>query len=329
MLSFFSFKETFLVLKCQNLIKKYIFLLIGFFLPLLFWIIFLYRQFEAIKKYQWEMSWLGLGCSLILSSIYFIMFALNWSIILKKISKKNSSYIPVLKSMKAWLFTIMSRYVPGNVWHIMGRMTFSGELNTGKTEIFASSAVEQLVALIGATFLFLVSLPFWPIKLLGEDLVFKIGIILVLFFAGLTILHPVFLSPILNWMGEKLKRPELRSNFNYSEILYFTMLYFISSLIMGFVLVTVIKGFGEVVFPHLLYIIGSSALAWVIGYISFITPSGIGVREGVLTALLGMVYPIPVAIVASLLFRIVCTLGEFFAIFVFTVFMKIKQEKLL
>ena len=312
----------------MNFFKKKSFRVIGILIPFLFWIFYLYKQFESIKKYKWEISLKFFLCSLLLSSIYFITFSFNWSIILKNISRRRSIGNYVVKSMKAWLFTIMSRYVPGNVWHILGRMTFSGELNTGKTEIFASSAVEQLVALIGATFVFSASLPFWPINFLGEDLVFKVGIILFLFFACLAILHPVFLNPILNWMSEKLKSTELRSNLNYSEILYFTFLYFISSLIMGLALVAVIKGFGEVVFPHLLFIIGSSALAWVIGYISFITPSGMGVREGVLTALLALVYPIPIAIVASLLLRIVCTLGEFFAIFVFTVFMKIKQEKL-
>jgi glycosyltransferase 2 family protein len=57
-----------------------------------------------------------------------------------------------------------------------------------------------------------------------------------------------------------------------------------------------------------------------VGYLSFITPSGLGVREGVLTALLALVYPLPVAIVASLLFRLMCTLGEFAAILLFFTF---------
>lgn len=299
--------------------------MIGVFIPFLFWIYFLYKQFESIKKYHWEISLTSFLWSIVFSSLYFITFSFNWSIILKNISIRKSNDISVVKSMRAWLFTIMSRYVPGNVWHILGRMTFSDELNTGKTEIFTSSAIEQLVSLVGATFVFFVSFPFWPLKIIGEGWIAKVGIIYVLFFSGLLILHPIFLRPVIRWLGEKLKRPEIQWNLNYSEIIHFTLLYCISFLIMGLALIVLLKGFGQIVLPNFVYVIGCSAIAWVIGYISFITPSGLGVREGTLAALLALMYPMPVAIVASLLFRIVCTIGELIAILLFVIFLKLNK----
>lgn len=94
---------------------------------------------------------------------------------------------------------------------------------------------------------------------------------------------------------------------------------------MGLALIVLLKGFGQIVLPNFVYVIGCSAIAWVIGYISFITPSGLGVREGTLAALLALMYPMPVAIVASLLFRIVCTIGELIAILLFVIFLKLNK----
>jgi glycosyltransferase 2 family protein len=52
------------------------------------------------------------------------------------------------------------------------------------------------------------------------------------------------------------------------------------------------------------------AAAWVIGFLSFLTPGGIGVREGVLAYLLGLWLPPGVAIVISLLSRLWIVAGE-------------------
>jgi uncharacterized membrane protein YbhN (UPF0104 family) len=55
---------------------------------------------------------------------------------------------------------------------------------------------------------------------------------------------------------------------------------------------------------------GMYALAWVLGFLSFITPSGLGVREGILSYMLSFVVPVPVAMLLALLLRVWMTAGE-------------------
>ena len=57
-------------------------------------------------------------------------------------------------------------------------------------------------------------------------------------------------------------------------------------------------------------LVGIFAIAWVVGFLSFITPSGLGVREGVLGYLLSSLMPLPVALLLALLARVWLTLAE-------------------
>ena len=58
--------------------------------------------------------------------------------------------------------------------------------------------------------------------------------------------------------------------------------------------------------------IGIYAIAWDIGFVSFITPSGLGFREGAIVGLFALALPLPGALAAILavLSRLVSTLAE-------------------
>jgi uncharacterized membrane protein YbhN (UPF0104 family) len=123
----------------------------------------------------------------------------------------------------------------------------------------------------------------------------------------------------LKWIAKRFSRPELDWQFEYGTLIRFMIVYAAGAFIMGIALVSLMAGLGEYNSDHLLFIIGSSAISWVSGYLVIISPSGLGVREGVLTALLAFIYPLPVAIAASLLFRIISMVGEFAAVLAFLI----------
>lgn len=65
-----------------------------------------------------------------------------------------------------------------------------------------------------------------------------------------------------------------------------------------------IKSFYPVVPSQLLVATGTYAVAWSIGFLSVITPSGLGVREGILSLLLTSVLPPATATLVALLSRL-------------------------
>jgi len=296
----------------------------GIIIPLGAWAFFLFKQFDQLQAYQWKLSIPGFTCSLFFSSLYFLILALGWALLLNNMAgKKYISKLSVVKAMRAWLLTIMSRYLPGNVWHIFSRMAFANQLNVGKSQIISSSTLEQGLAVIGAMLIAAVSLPFWPLADMPQEWLPNFILFMFLFLFGLAVLHPRILSPILRWAAFRLHKPKLEWTFDYKTIIQFVFIYALAAFFAGLALVAVMAGLGEFRATNIIFIIGSSALAWVVGYLSFITPSGLGVREGVLTALLALVYPLPIAIVASLIFRVTSTLGEFAAVVLFLGFKRL------
>ena len=296
----------------------------GIIIPLGAWTIFLFKQFDQLQTQEWNISIPGFTGSLFFSTLYFLTLALGWALLLNSMAgEKHIPGLSVFKAMRSWLLTIMSRYLPGNVWHVVSRMAFADQLSVSRMQILSSSTMEQGLTVIGAMLIAILSFPFWPLAAIDQQWSSNFILFMALFVLGLTMLHPRILGPILKWAGTRLDRPELNWELNYITIIRFVLIYALAAFIAGLALAAVIAGIGEFKTTNLIFIIGSSALAWVIGYLSFITPSGLGVREGVLTALLALVYPLPIAIVASLLFRVVCTLGEFAAVLFFLGFKRI------
>ncbi len=305
-------------------IIKYFLKVAGIALPLGAWAFFLFKQLDQLKAHEWEISIPGLIGSLFFGTVYFLIMAFAWALLLHNMAGiKLVTALPTVQAMRAWLLTIMSRYLPGNVWHVISRMAFADKLSVGKAQILSSSTMEQGLAVIGAMLIAAVSLPFWPLAAIPQAWVPNFILLTCLFLLGLAVLHPRILGPIIRWAAFRLHRPELDWQFEYRTIIQFVFIYALAAFSAGLALVAVMAGLGEFRATDMIFIIGSSALAWVIGYLSFITPSGLGVREGVLTALLVLVYPLPIAIVASLLFRVVCTLGEFAAVVLFLGFKRI------
>ena len=304
--------------------KKRIFHIAGIILPLGAWVFFLSQQLDQLQNHEWNLSIPGLIGSLFFGTVYFLILALAWALLLYKMAGvKKVAAFAAIKAMRIWLLTIMSRYLPGNIWHVVSRMAFSDKLGVGKAQILSSSTMEQGLAVIGAMLLAAVSLPFWPLAAMPQEWLPNLILLMLLFLLGLAVLHPRILGPLLRWSAIRFHKPELDWKFKYITIIQFVFIYALAAFFAGFALVAVIAGLGEFRATDMVFIIGSSALAWVIGYLSFITPSGLGVREGVLTALLTLIYPLPIAIVASLLFRVVCTLGEFAAVVFFLGFKRI------
>jgi hypothetical protein len=58
------------------------------------------------------------------------------------------------------------------------------------------------------------------------------------------------------------------------------------------------------------WLVATWVTAYTVGYLSMLTPSGLGVREGVMALLLGQVSPVSVAVVISLVARLWMMAGE-------------------
>lgn len=274
---------------------------------LLAWALFLRGQLHELSQFSWHIHPLLLLTSVGLGACYFAGLAFCWALIVRQIDRAEQT-VALADSMSVWLLSMITRYIPGNVWHILSRVAFAQRLGVSKGLILASATVEQLLTLLGALALWGLTLPLWRIA--STDRIWLLLLLLV----GLLLLHPRLFGRLLRWVAAKIGRPTLAWNYTYGELCVIVGSYVAANSCAGLALCAIVSGIVPISVTDVPMLIGTSALAWSVGYLSFLTPSGLGVREAVLTAVLIQIYPAPVAVIAPLLFRVVLTVGELVAV---------------
>jgi hypothetical protein len=94
------------------------------------------------------------------------------------------------------------------------------------------------------------------------------------------------------------------------------VLYFVVWLWQGIGFFLLIRSFYEIEIAQWPFFWGIYTLAWMVGFLSLLTPGGLGVREGIMTFFLSLYMPVSMAIIVALLARVWNTIAElaFFSI---------------
>jgi uncharacterized membrane protein YbhN (UPF0104 family) len=127
-------------------------------------------------------------------------------------------------------------------------------------------------------------------------------------------LHPRVLNALLTIALRLLKRNPVELSLRYRDILLITLAWCGSWIIAGcafFILLRAI--WPDTPFAILPICIGIYAVAWDIGFVSFITPSGLGFREAAITAIFALAFPLlpaGLSAIIALLSRLVSTAAE-------------------
>ncbi len=215
-----------------------------------------------------------------------------------------------------WFISNLTRYIPGNIWQVATMMILVEREGVTKMNALLSQAVYTAIALSVTALFGLTLLPIAQEYLPFAALLF---IALIIFFA----LPPVF-RLILVVSSRALQIIRRNGNAPPPQTPHIS---FVQGLIppacscamwtingIGFYLfVSSITG---VELKYLPQFMAMNAAAYFIGYVSFITPSGLGFREGAMTLFLAPFFPPPVAVAIAFLTRIWSTVGEMLGVLI-------------
>ncbi len=272
-------------------------------IALVAWGLFLRAQLAALRGYDVRITPLAYGLALSLAVIYFVGLASCWALLLRHMgSREEAMSIP--NATRIWFYSMITRYIPGNVWHVVSRVALARKYGVPAALIVSSATIEQVLTLLSALVCVSLSAPFSG-AIRGSQ-----SWLLLIVPLGLALLHPSVLGVVLRRASVTLQRPGLAWQYSYFQIVSFIIAYCLCWLCSGLALFALLWGLVPVTIAQLPLVIGAATLAWVVGFLSFFTPSGLGVREAVLVAALSTVYPLPTALVASLLHRVALTLAE-------------------
>lgn len=255
-----------------------------------------YREWDKISAYNWSPHFVWFMTSILfLVGVYFIG-AYGWTLILRMLGVR----IEGTKGVTIFLLSLFGRYIPGGVWSVLGRMYLCRLEGIPDSRSSISIVLEQAYPIASAGVVFAGSLFFWgdigPVVKVLPPL-----FLLPLFFI---FLHPKpFLkiaNPILSWMG----RGPIDMPISFNNILVLAGYYLFYWAITGMAFYSFINAFYPISVSYIPILSGIYAISFAAGYLAFLTPAGLGVREGSLTLLLSLFIPTPVAIATALLSRL-------------------------
>jgi glycosyltransferase 2 family protein len=237
--------------------------------------------------------------ALVIISLNLTIAAILWRTILQQLG----GTIDMPKAIRIWFVSQVVRYAPGNVWHLLGRAYLTQQISIPTQSSSLSMVFELLHVLTSGLIIATIANVFWQNEILS------IATLLLIPFAVCYIWPQLLHRPltlVLRRAGQQpndltIKRRHLVAilpSYCCIWLIYGGSLYLLANAVYPLPITT------------LPAITGIYAFAWVIGFLSFITPSGLGVREGILGYLFSFIMPAPIALLMAILARVWMTVGE-------------------
>jgi len=172
----------------------------------------------------------------------------------------------------------LAKYVPGKVMTLVGKVYLAAQAGVPESQATLAMFVE--VATLTITGL-IVGLGY-ALQILSPQRLVAAAVILVA--GAFAVLHPAILPRAVNGGLRLLGRRTTELEYQWPAVAPLLGCYFVLWVLWGAGLWLLVAGLGlqEPIVP----LITGSALAWVAGFLSFIFPGGLGVREYVLARLL-------------------------------------------
>jgi len=232
-----------------------------------------------------------------LLSILFIILAKFLLVVISKLSiEKEGHRLPYLDVFRIVSFTHLAKYIPGGIWHFVGRYSAYNEREMKIKSSTRALVHENLWLLSGA---FFTGALFGVLSSPGQRIIEEAGLKVTV----TVLLSAIFLLWILLLLGyEKLFPSE--GSIRFWVILLASLAAWI---FLGISFGLILPGYS---LSNGMYYISIYAFGWIAGYVAIFAPGGIGIRETVLVLLLSNIIESDLAIVYSSVHRFVFVIAE-------------------
>ncbi|AHY46035.1 Uncharacterized protein family (UPF0104) [Rubrobacter radiotolerans] len=264
----------------------------------------LVASWDEVREYEWRLDLPYLALSVGLMFLYYAQQWGGWRLVMRSFGDPLTRS----ESVAIWFATILGRYVPGSVAMVAGRVVMCGRRGIPARDTLASIVYENALILISALIVTAASVPFWP------DFVYRNYALLLLALApvGLVMLHPTVFRKATSFVLVRVGREPLQKTLPFGRVFWLLLYYIGGWVLLGLAFAALTNAVADVSLEDLALLIGGYAFAWEVGFLSIVTPSGLGVKEGVLGLVLSLILPTPAVLAVVVLSRLWQTLVELF-----------------
>lgn len=274
-------------------------------LVLFFLVRVLVLQWDELRAVEWQVDLPILVGSYVLLGLAWLALVANWRWLMERIGASLGLGV----SWRIWFLSNIVRYIPGNVWQYLGMAYLCHQEGIATATTLASIVLYQVVsvasglALAGGIYLAAGQAPVLPREMPAWSLA---GLVIV----AVVVCYP----PLMNWVLRRifwlLRREPVQVELALGDVARFFLHRAGVWVLQGLAFAILVRSIYPVDLADLPAVAASFVVSWVIGFLSLLTPSGLGVREAVQAGLLALIVPVPVAVALAFLSRLWLVAGE-------------------
>jgi glycosyltransferase 2 family protein len=255
-------------------------------------------QWDAIRSFDWRLAWLPFLGAVCLFSLGPLAGGTSFWLVLRDLSPQARFGT----ALWIWERSFAARYIPGGAMTVAVRMLERERLGATRAQMISATAYEQAVAAAAAA---AVSLAAFAVA--GEKppvvALVVLGVVLVL--TGVA-------QPVARWW---MRQRELTSVVVRTRTLASALVLGACSwLVAGAAAWVFVDSLAAADTPAFAFLLGAYTFAWLIGFVVPFAPSGLGVREATLIALLAPSLGVGPATAVTVGLRLANVAGDFLAI---------------
>ncbi len=237
---------------------------------------------------------------------FYFLYKITLASLRHYMTKLNGCGINYFKAITAYLYSILGKYIPGKVFMLLARIPAYEEAGAPIRKVTICFFLENICTLLGAAFLFLVSLLFFPNDLLADYQWAAIALVVVFFIC----INPKIINFFLRILEKVIHKKDMEIPITYGEMIKVVLLFIGNWVIVGIGFYMLTCSIYPIPMSEMLYSAGIFGLSCIIGILAIFAPSGLGVREGILVLGLGLIMPEEYAVIISIVSRLWMTVSE-------------------
>lgn len=289
-------------------------------IALLFILKYIYSTRFEILPYFSDINYLSLISGLVILMMFYLVKGIIW----KKMLNIKGYNLDVGKSVYLFSNAEIRRYIPGSVLSFATRVSSFSKFNIPPRVILKTIAYEAILLVLSA---FIISIPgiIFLFQLTSfNDLLYFLPVNKLLLIATSSIsLICIFLFYMIVKKNLISKKKIISAVILYKDIF---MLSLFGWVLFGLGNLLVIISFNYFNPYAVIPLVSFFVFSWLVGYLSFITPMGLGVREAVIIYGLSYLSPIGLASSLAVISRVILVISELFFLLASYIFCKFGKQ---
>lgn len=237
------------------------------------------RNWAEVRTYEWDVDPFQLPSSALLLVAVIAWSVLVWSRVVARFRGGRTSY-PAL--LRIWFLSSLAKYIPGKVWQFVAAAGMARDARLSPPVLLTSIAVYMGFAVLTAAVIAAATLP--P-GAMGVDA--PVWMLLAAALAlALLLVHPAVVNRALRLVPRALGGDVLEWHASWGDAVRIVALSLAFWVFYALPFYFFLDALTEIPMRSLPLLAGINAFSFLAGYVVFLVPAGLGVREAAITVLL-------------------------------------------